>query len=161
MLASPTDTRRRSHQPVVLVAMILTVVLFFGAGVAVAATSGWKHLGSLTISGASWHRCGEAQLVATRDAKSFARYATSSTCGTARNSSAGWLGAAVQLYKNGAVCGVTSWKYNASTTGTFGVGAVLCSGSGSFQTYALSRFWNPNTSAYVGDYGIWSPVQSY
>lgn len=81
-----------------------------------------------------WCSLNRPEIADTRDARSWQR-AYGTPCLSAYTNPTGSLQVRANMYKNGAWCGTTGWAANPSPVSSstyFGVGSVLCSGSGSF-----------------------------
>lgn len=58
------------------------------------------------------------------------------------NMQVNWVGAAAYGYLNGSLCGTIGWIYNSVPSTGIGVGAKLCSGTGSYNTIAWGEWWD-------------------
>jgi hypothetical protein len=105
--------------------------------------------------------CREAVIADVADNKGYARTATSTTCGTGKVVSAGFLGVHISAFRDGSFCTFAE-QTSASATDTYGLGGHLCSdpaGLQAFYTYAYGLFWNGGGYNYGSNQ--LSPTQYY
>jgi len=127
---SPTWGRTRRLASAVLFGVLLVPV--FSIGVALGdtltgPTVSWSQPGG-------WCSLNRPEIAHTRDARSFQR-ATGTPCLNSYTNPTGSFMVRANMYKNGVWCNATNWYANPSpwsSSSYFGVGSVLCSGSGSF-----------------------------
>jgi hypothetical protein len=83
-------------------------------------------------------------------------------CGTPKDLGAGYLGVKISGYRDGSLCGTTTWSYSSSTTDYWQIWSTLCSnpaGSQAFHTVATVRVFVGGS--YVTSTTVTSPNQNY
>lgn len=128
------SSRTRSRTARLMCAALFGVLLVpvFAIGVAfghtlTGPTVQWNQTGG-------WCALNRPEIAHTRDARSFQR-ATGTPCLSSYTNPAGSLMVRANMYKDGIYCNTTGRAANpspVSSSSYFGVGSVLCSGSGSF-----------------------------
>lgn len=148
------DRRPGGRRPTRSLVTRITIALLFGVLLVSLFGTGVAFGHTLTGPTVQWNQLGEwcslnrPEIAHTRDARSWQR-PFGSPCVSSTTAPTGSLQVRAHMFKDNVWCGATGWATNpwpVSSSSYFGVGSVLCSGSGTFYV-------GSNNARNIG--GVW------